>query len=422
MIAGSNGSRAGYESARLKLARLRLAGGDARAATMRQIAETSARALNVERVGIWAFKGAGGRLMGVCQFQLSTASFPQTGLPDGLDFPSLLQEIRERRVVAIGDVRADARTRELLGPYLQGHGIASMMVASVIRDGNVVGAICCEQVGPPRDWSQEDRDFAACAADMAALFLEQADRMEIEASLHDRIEKELADERMLALGLLARSVAHDMNSVLGALDLIGVALESDARLDVAGHGGELRKTVAFGARLVEQLLLFGRQETGAPDSVDLEALLRRIEPVLARIVFGRRFELALQAPGATVRVADAEMKQLVLNLCVNAGEAVGDSGLVRVELREPRADEPFSPTAVVLAVTDNGIGMDEETKAHIFEPYFSRKASGQGIGLSTVWGIVKRAKGTIVVDSAPGAGTTIRIALPRLDGAPPERG
>jgi signal transduction histidine kinase len=377
MLAGAGGSRAGYESARLKLARLRLAGGDARAAAMRQIAETSARALNVERVGIWAFKGAGGRLIGVCQFQLSTASYPQTGLPDGLDFPTLLQEIRERRVVAISDVRADERTRELVGPYLGVHGIASMMLAPVIRDGNVVGAICSEQVGAPRGWSQEDRDFAACAADMAALFLEQADRMEIEASLHDRIQRELADERMMALGLLARSVAHDMNSVLGALDLIGVALEADARRDVAGHGAEMRKTVAFGARLVEQMSLFGRQEIGAPDDVDLEEMLRRIEPVLARVVFGKRFELQLGAPGATVRVAGAEMKQLVLNLCVNAGEAIAESGLVRVELREPRADEPFSPTAVVLAVTDDGIGMDEETKAHIFELLL---AQGLGAG------------------------------------------
>ncbi len=418
MLSGSNGRRAGYESARLKLARLRLAGTDARAAAMRQIAETSARALAVERVGIWAFKGAGGRLMGVCQFHLSTASYPPTGLPDGLEFPSLLREIRERRVVAIVDARNDPRTSELVGPYLDVHGISSLMVAPVIRDGDIVGAICSEQVGPLRDWSLEDRDFAACAADMAALFLEQADRMEIESSLHDRIERELVDERMLALGHLARSVAHDMNSVLGALDLLGVAMEADARGDVAGHGAEVRRTVAFGARLVEQLLLFGRQETVPGESLDLGQMLRNIEPVLVRLLKGKRFEIRIDAPGATVQVASAEMKQVVLNLCVNAGDAVAQGGLVRVELREPRADEPISPTAVVLAVTDDGIGMDQETQTHIFEPYYSRKPSGQGIGLSTVWGIVKRAKGTIMIDSAPGAGTTIRIVLPRVDGAP----
>jgi signal transduction histidine kinase len=422
MQGGPDGNRAGYESARLKLARLRLEGTDMRAAAMRQLAETSARALSLERVGIWAFKGTGGRLIGVCQFQLSTASYPQSGLPDGLDFPSLLCEIRERRVVAVAHARTDPRTRELVAPYLDVHGITSLMVAAVIRDGNVVGAICCEQVGPPREWSVADTDFAACAADMAALFLEQADRMEIEASLHSRVEHELADDRMLALGHLARSVAHDMNSVLGALDMIGLAMESDGRADVSGHGAEVRRTVAFGARLVEQLLLFGRQDAGATERLDIEELLRQIEPVLARILQGRRLDLRIAAPGANVRVAAAEMKQLVLNLCVNAGEAVAPGGTVRVELREPRPDETISPTAVVLAVADDGVGMDDETKSHIFEPYFSRKPSGQGIGLSTVWGIVKRARGTILVDSAPGAGTTVRIALPRVDGTPVDPG
>ena len=235
-----------------------------------RITETGARALVVERVGIWAFKGGGGRLMGVCQFQLSSGSYPDTGLPDGLEFPSLLCEIRERRVVAIGDARTDHRTSELLRPYLEGHGISSLMVASVIRDGSVVGAICFEQVGPPRDWSQEDRDFAACAADMVALFLEQADRFEIEAWLH-RSDRERARGRAdEGARHLARSIAHDMNSVLGALDLIGVVLQSDARADVAGHGAEVRQTVAFGARLIEQLLLFGRQDAGPTESLNLE--------------------------------------------------------------------------------------------------------------------------------------------------------
>jgi signal transduction histidine kinase len=420
MLSTSNGSRAGHESARLKLARLRLSGSDTRTAAMRQITETGARALVVERVGIWAFKGAGGRLRGVCQFQLSTATYPDTGLPDGLDFPTLLRELHERRVVAITDAQADHRTSELVTPYLDVHGISSLMLASVIRDGAVVGAICFEQVGPPRGWSQEDRDFAACAADMAALFLEQADRFEIEASLHDRIESERADERMRALGHLARSIAHDMNSVLGALDLIGVMLSSDARADVARHGTEVRQTVTFGARLIDHLLLFGRQEAGPTESLDLEDLLRRIEPVLARVLQGKGFELRLAAPGAMVRVASAEMKQVVLNLCMNAAEAVGTTGSVRVTLREPHPEEPISPTCVVLTVVDDGVGMDEEIRSRIFEPYFSRKPAGQGIGLSTVWGIVKRARGTILVDSAPGVGTTIRVALPRVDGTPPD--
>ena len=415
MLGGANDSRAGYESARLELARLRLGGGDARAAAMRQVAQTTARALGVERVGIWAFKGAGGGLMGVCQFDLRSDTFPPTGLPDGLPMPLLLAEISKRRVVAIAEARTDLRTSELRQGYLDVNGIESLLAAPVIRDGNVVGVICCEQVGTVRPWSLADRDFGACAADMAALFLEQADRLEIEASLRARRESELGDERMASLGRLARSVAHDVNNVLGALDLIGVALEADARIDVAAHGAEVRRTVDFGSRLVEQLLLFGRESAATGESIDLGPVLQQIQPVLVRLLRGARLELDVSvADGAFVLVVESELKQVVLNLCVNAAEAVAAGGLVRIELREPRADEPISPTSIVLAVVDNGRGMDAKTQEHIFEPYFSTKPSGHGIGLATVYGIVKRAGGTILVDSSVGVGTTFRIVLPRV--------
>ena len=415
MLGGANDSRAGYESARLELARLRLGGGDARAAAMRQVAQTTARALGVERVGIWAFKGARGGLLGVCQFDLPSDSFPPSGLPDGLEMPILLAEISKRRVVAIAEALTDLRTSELRQGYLEVNGVTSLMAAPVIRDGNVVGVICCEQVGRVRPWSLADRDFGACAADMAALFLEQADRFEIEASLRARRESELGDERMASLGRLARSVAHDVNNVLGALDLIGVALAADGRPDVAGHGGEVRRAVDFGSRLVEQLLLFGRESAATGDSIDLGPVLQQIQPVLVRLLRGARLELDVSlAEGALVQVAEAELKQVVLNLCVNAAEAVAAGGLVRIELREPRADEPISPTSIVLAVVDNGRGMDAKTQEHIFEPYFSTKPAGHGIGLATVYGIVKRAGGTILVESSVGVGTTFRIVLPRV--------
>ncbi|HSY38814.1 MAG TPA: ATP-binding protein, partial [Polyangia bacterium] len=353
-------------------------------------------------------------LMGVCQFDLRSDTFPPTGLPDGLPMSSLLGEISKRRVVAIAEARRDPRTSELRQGYLDVNGIESLLAAPVIRDGNVVGVICCEQIGAVRAWSLADRDFGACAADMAALFLEQADRLEIEASLRARRESELGDERMASLGRLARSVAHDVNNVLGALDLIGVALEADARTDVAAHGGEIRRTVDFGSRLVEQLLLFGRESAATGESVDLGPLLQQIQPVLVRLLRGARLELELSlAEGAFVQIDQSELKQVVLNLCVNAAEAVAAGGLVRIELREPGPEEPISPTSIVLAVVDNGRGMDAKTQEHIFEPYFSTKPAGHGIGLATVYGIVKRAGGTILVDSSVGAGTTFRIVLPR---------
>jgi signal transduction histidine kinase len=418
MSGGTHESRAGYESARLELARLRLTGGDARAAAMRQIAQTSARALGVERVGIWAFKGTGGGLVGVCQFDLPSGVFPPTGLPDGLAPAALLDAIKERRVIAITDALTDSRTAPIRAAYFEVHGIRSLMAAPVIREGNVVGVVCCEQVGATRTWTLEDRDFGACAADMAALFLEQADRLDIEASLRARREMEAADERMDSLGRFARSVAHDVNNVLGAIDLIGAALEAEGSGSLAARGKEVRAAVEFGSRLVKQLMLFGREATAPTEGVELVAFLRRVEPVLRGLLRGPRLELDIKMDDAFVAVDRGELKQLLLNVCVNAGEAVAPGGLVRIELRDPRADEPISPTSVVLAVADNGLGMDAETQARMFEPYFTTKPTGFGIGLSTVYGIVKRAGGTIHVESTVAVGTTIRIALPRVAGTP----
>jgi signal transduction histidine kinase len=285
----------------------------------------------------------------------------------------------------------------------------------------VSGFVCFEQLGARRVWTQGERDFAASTADMAALFLEQADRLDIEASLRERREAELVGEKMAALERLARSIGHDVNNVLAALDLIGVALEADGRTDVARHGADVRRVVLVGKRLVEQMSLFAGGEGVADESVDVGALLSDVEPMLARLVGRARLELAVET-AAAVAVPRSELQQVVLNLCVNAGEAVAERGVVRVELREPRADEPVSPTSVVLAVTDDGHGMDAETQAHIFEPYFSRKEEGRGLGLAIVYGIVDRAGGTILVETAPGRGTTFKIALPRSFEPPASRG
>jgi signal transduction histidine kinase len=414
MPSAAYGRRASYESARLELARLQLTGQDARADAMRQVTQTTARALGVDRVGIWAFKGTDGGMVGVCQYDPVSGTFPRTGLPDGLALPRLLAEIFERRVVAIAEARLDARTAELRAAYLETYGIRSIMLAPVIRDAKVVGVICCEQVGAVRLWSLEDVDFAACAADMAAMFLEQADRLDLEASLRARRESELGDERMASLGRLARSVAHDIANVLGTLDLIGVDLETDQRDDVGERGRQLRRAIRFGSDLVGHLMLFGRESAPPSQTVDLAAFLGQVEPTLRQLLREARLEIEVSASGAVpIAIDPAELSQLLLNLSINAAEAIAPGGRVRIELREPRANEGLDPSSIVLAVADDGRGMDPAIVSHVFEPYFTTKGEGHGIGLSTVYGIIKGAGGTIQVDSAPGGGTTFRIALPR---------
>jgi len=416
MSSAEQGSRAGYESARLSLARLRLSGENARDEAMRHVAQTAAIALGVERVGVWAFRRGRTRSECLCEFDASSGAFSSGDVLDLERFPKYLGELATRRVLAVDDARDDPRLGELRAARFTKRPVASLMVAPIIRDGEIAGSVCHMHAGAPRSWSQKDRDFACCVADMAALFLEHAEKLEIESALRKRREIDLVDEKMAALGRLARSVAHDVNNVLGAIGMIGVALGTHADAQVQRHGSVVGEAVKLGGRLIEQLFLFGR-EAGLPTRVmPLAFLLQRMEPVLRRLMPHARLELEVTVPDASVLAVETEIEQVVLNLVVNAAEAVLEGGLVRIELREPRADEPISPTAVVLAVIDTGKGIDGQAMSHIFEPYFSSKGAGHGIGLATVYGIVKRSGGTILVDSTPAAGTTFRVALPRVVG------
>jgi signal transduction histidine kinase len=410
MSVGTHGSRAGYESARLKLARLRLTGDDARAAAIRQVAETGARALGVARSSVWAFAAEQSKLQCLCRFQLPSGKLSSGGSIAAS--PVFLAAINERRVLAVGETNNDPRVAELRQNGFLDDSVSSLLAAPIIRDGGVAGLVCLKHEGPPRTWSQMDRDFAACAADMMALFFEQADRLEIEAALRQRRENVLQEDKMLALARLSRAVAHDLANVLGALNLMGASLQTDLPKDLRALGGSIRHAAEMGDRLVKQLSSFGREAAASRQPVDLAAITLAMEPVLSRLTHDARFALDVSVPRALVTAEPGEMEQVLLNLCVNAVEAIPKGGSVRIHLRRPILSEPISPTCVVLSVADDGNGMDPDTQMHIFEPYFTRKPAGHGLGLSTVYGIVKRCEGTILVESAPGEGTTLRVALP----------
>ena len=249
---------------------------------------------------------------------------------------------------------------------------------------------------------------------MAALFLEQADRVEIEIALRERRESKLAEDKMAALSRLARSVAHDINNVFNVLGMTGFLLEAREDQELRRYGDSIRRSVELGGRLAQQLSLFGEESASATTRVNLAAVVDRMQPMLTDLVHGARLEIALLT-GAPIVIANAsQIEQVLLNLCVNAIEAISPApaGVVRIEVRDPHPGENIDPASVVLTVQDNGRGMDAETRAQIFEPYFTRKVGGHGIGLSVVYGIVKRCRGSIAVQSERGGGATFVIALP----------
>ena len=406
-------SKSGFETARLGLARLRLSSEEARDATLQEVARLGARALDVRRVVLRTFQESRRFLRTICAYDTRSDSFVADEPLDVADIPVFMNAMSERRVLAAADVKSHELTRRLSERYL-GDLVTSMIAAPIIREGAVAGVVCLDHVGTPRTWSVAERDFAASLADMVALVLEQADRLHIESALRDRREQRLVDDKMAALGRLSRSVARDLENVLHALGVIGEALESHDSDAVRNNGAVVNRGVQMAHNLLHQLSQFGGASVPHPSAeTDLSAVVRHMEAVLRRLMGGADLEIAIDTPDAVVQLDAAELEQIVLNVCVNAAEAAVGSGRVGLTIREAQRGEPLSPSLVVLEVADDGAGMDGETQSHLFEPYFSRKPNGRGVGLATVYGIVTRVGGHILVDSSPGEGTTLRIALPR---------
>ncbi len=232
-------------------------------------------------------------------------------------------------------------------------------------------------------------------------------------------------QKMEAVGQLAGGVAHDFNNILAAVLMHIGLLQEEPSIDPETRDSlkELEKDVLRGSALTRQLLTFSRQQAMEPKVLNLGVVLRGLLKMLRRLL-GENIVLSLNGPEELPMVyADAGMmEQIVMNLCVNARDAMPhggrlDLGLESVELRaEDLAAQPEARTGrfVRLSVSDSGAGMDEETLRHIFEPFFTTKGIGKGtgLGLATVHGIVKQHGGWIEVQSAVRQGTTFRVYLP----------
>ncbi len=232
-------------------------------------------------------------------------------------------------------------------------------------------------------------------------------------------------QKMEAVGRLAGGVAHDFNNALGVITGYSELLQFKLTHDETLHrqAGEIFKAGQKAASLTRQLLAFSRKQTMRPQVLNLNTVVREVDKMLRRLI-GENIDLVhVGASDLAMVMADpGQMEQVLMNLSVNAHDAMPMGGKLRIETTNVVLDEAFANRYkyvkpgryVMLSVTDTGCGMGEKTQSHIFEPFFTTKeiGKGTGLGLSTVYGIVKQSRGYIWVDSAPGEGARFRIYLP----------
>jgi len=245
---------------------------------------------------------------------------------------------------------------------------------------------------------------------------------------HRAMEERLRQsQKMEAIGTLAGGVAHDFNNILmvisGYSQVLIDALGKEPKL--RSHVEQMQKAGERAASLTRQLLAFSRKQTTQPEPLNLNGVVSGIEKMLHRLI-GENIAITTKlAPNLGTVNADAgQLEQVILNLAINARDAMPQGGQLALETKNVNlpageASEPGAPQQglyVQLEVSDTGVGMEPQVQTHIFEPFFTTKplGKGTGLGLSTVYGIVEQAGGQITFTSAPGAGTSFRILLPRI--------
>lgn len=245
------------------------------------------------------------------------------------------------------------------------------------------------------------------------------------------LERQLVlSQRLEAVGKLSGGIAHDFNNLLGVIIGYSEALQQSITPEnpLREAVDEIEKAGQRAAALTQQLLAFSRKQVLEPKVLDLNSIVTDMRNMLHRLI-GEDVELKFDSCGhlGTVRADRSQIEQVVLNLAVNARDAMPRGGELKIETANAKLTEQDARRYryvvpgdyVMLKVSDSGVGMDAETQSHIFEPFFTTKEKGKGtgLGLATVYGIVKQSGGYIWLDSSPDEGAAFRIFLPRAEGA-----
>jgi two-component system cell cycle sensor histidine kinase/response regulator CckA len=316
--------------------------------------------------------------------------------------------------------------KRVAGQLVRMLGMSTSIAAPLVVEGKVMGVLSVHSA----DLMESDVPTVTAFAHQVAAAWRKAQLIQDLADSLEELQQTQAQliqaQRMEALGRLAGGVAHDFNNLLTIIQVNTQLLAQQLHPadPLQGRVQQIREAGERAARLTRQLLRFSRHEVAEPRLVDIGQIATELNRMLQRII-GEDIELVTTLASGLwpVEMNPSQMEQVIVNLVVNARDAMPRGGRVSIETANIDLDEATARQVgdaepgeyVVLAISDTGIGMDDQVKAHLFEPFFTTKKQGQGtgLGLSTVYGIVKQNRGQIWFDSHVGQGTTFKIYLPR---------
>ena len=316
----------------------------------------------------------------------------------------------------------------------EGHPpIDNLLFVPMPRDGQIVAILALANC--PGGFEE---GHVTAAATLAPVILQVLDyqrseraRFESERRVREQDAQLRQGQKLEAIGRLADGVAHDFNNLLAVVSLFGQSLLADLEPDseLADDARAIVDAVDRGADLTRQLLAFGRRAVLQPVHQQAGALVLQMETMIRRLL-GDDVELVVEAAPTEgwIHADPGEVGQVLMNLAVNARDAMPDGGSLRIVVVDSvRPDPSMVPGLpegeyVELRVEDTGVGMGPEQLEHLFEPFYTTKEKGKGtgLGLATVYGIVRQTGGTVVVESTPGQGTTFRILMPRVQACQPD--
>lgn len=355
-------------------------------------------------------------------------------------YGSFIDSLKRGEFISINDVDLDGRTAEAAAA-LKARSAYSFVNVPVIEQGRLVAVLYVNH-GTVRSWTPEELTFIKEMASRVRIAVErsrnEAALRDLNATLQERVatavrERATTEEalrqaqKMEAVGQLTGGLAHDFNNLLagisGSLELIQTRMQQGRLTDVERYVAAAQGAAKRAANLTHRLLAFSRRQTLDPKPIDVNRLVNGIQEMIQRTVGPA---IPIEVVGASglwpALVDSSQLENALLNLCINARDAMPDGGRITVETANKWIDEHAArqhdmPPGqyLALSVTDTGIGMPPNVKARVFEPFFTTKPIGEGtgLGLSMIYGFVQQSGGQVRIYSEVGKGTTVCIYLPR---------